>query len=213
MPNLDDRIPTRLTFVRHGSVHNPEKVLYGRLPGFHLSPKGLEEARAVAAALRNQALAAVFSSPMLRARQTAKQILVFHDSITLQVSKLLNEVHTPYEGRASREVDALGGDFYTGAPPPFEQPRDVVDRIRQFIDGIRKRYRGQQIAAVTHGDNITFTLLWIKGLPLEPRFKRNLLATGIPDLYPATASMTTLVYRTAAQDEHPQVYYSRPGEH
>ena len=104
----------------------------------------------------------------------------------------------------------LGGDFYSGTRPPFEQPRDVVSRIRRFIAGIRKHYRGQQVAAVTHGDNITFTLLWAKGLPLEPHYKRNLTATGIPDRYPATASMTTLVFRTAADDELPEVLYSRP---
>lgn len=206
----DDSPLTRLTLVRHGHVHNPRKILYGRLPGFHLSPKGLREAQSVAHALKSQPLAAVFSSPLLRARQTAKQILLFHGSLKLQISTYLTEVYTPFEGCASQRVHALEGDVYTGSKPPFEQPQDVVDRVGKFIARIRKRYRGRQTVAVTHGDNITFLLLWASGMALAPRYKRHLSATGILGHYPATASMTTFIYRTESDSELPEVVYARP---
>jgi broad specificity phosphatase PhoE len=212
VPQTDDYHLTQLTLVRHGHVHNPQKILYGRLPRFHLSPEGLREAQSVAQALKKSPLAAVFSSPMLRARQTANQILIFHGSLKLQISKLLTEVNTPLEGCASQKVDALGGDVYTGSAPPFEQPQDIVARVRKFAARIRKHCHGRQVVAVTHGDIITFMLLWARGMALSPRYKRNLSVTGISDPYPVTASMTTFIYRTGADDERPEIVYTRPAK-
>ncbi len=212
MPETDNHPLTQLTLVRHGRVHNPQKILYGRLPRFHLNPEGLREAQAVAQALKRQPLAAVFSSPLLRARQTAKQILIFHTALKLQVSKFLTEVYTPLQGWASKKVDALGGDVYTGSAPPFEQPQDIVTRVRKLFARIRKQYPGRQVVAVTHGDIITFMLLWARGMELSPRYKRNLSVTGISDPYPATASMTTFIFRTGSDDERPEITYTRPAK-
>jgi broad specificity phosphatase PhoE len=39
---------TTIHLLRHGEVHNPTKVLYGRLPGFRLSERGLEQAEVAA---------------------------------------------------------------------------------------------------------------------------------------------------------------------
>ena len=63
---------TQIHFVRHGEVHNPQKIYYGRLPGFPLSEEGRRQAQAAAHALRARPLAAIFSSPMQRARETAE---------------------------------------------------------------------------------------------------------------------------------------------
>ncbi len=43
---------TRVHLVRHGEVHNPGGVLYGRLPHFHLSENGKKMASAAALALQ-----------------------------------------------------------------------------------------------------------------------------------------------------------------
>jgi len=62
--------------VRHGHVHNPDKVLYGRLPEFRLSDAGEEMARAVAAHFTEVGadVTRVVASPLLRAQQTAAPI-------------------------------------------------------------------------------------------------------------------------------------------
>jgi len=57
--------------ARHGEVHNPSRVLYGRLPRMQLSPEGRRQAQALADFLGPRPLAAIYSSPMLRARRTA----------------------------------------------------------------------------------------------------------------------------------------------
>jgi len=51
---------TSISLIRHGHVHNPDNIVYGRLPGFRLSELGREQAQAVAAYWRDKPLAAVF---------------------------------------------------------------------------------------------------------------------------------------------------------
>lgn len=203
---------TTIYLIRHGEVHNPQQILYGRLPRFRLSTRGIYQAQAAGLELKDRRpLNAVFSSPMLRARQTAIHILShLNDGYPLHISALLNEVCSAYEGRSGAEVDALDGDVYTGAPACFEQPQDIIVRARKFIFRNRKRYPGGGIAAVTHGDVITFMVLWAKGKALTPRNKTRLIQAGFPVAYPDHASITTLIYRTLDADERPEVQYFAP---
>ncbi|MFZ0614492.1 MAG: histidine phosphatase family protein [Desulfobacterales bacterium] len=209
LPPLVSHNTTRLTLVRHGRVQNPEKIVYGRLPGFGLSRRGRFEAGCAARALSSEPLAAIYASPLLRAKQTAAAIQAYHPHLKVHTSRLLTEVCGPFEGQSKKVVDALGGDTYTGAVPPCEQPRDIIRRVQQFIYRIRKKFAGRQVAAVTHGDVITFTLLWASALPPTPELKHSLSAVGLSDPYPAMASMSTLVYRTLAVDERPLILYKR----
>ncbi len=195
--------------MRHGRVHNPDKIFYGRLPGFALSSEGLREARCAAQILSREPLAAVYTSPLLRAQQTARAIQACHRHLRIRTSALLTEVYSPYEGQPTNVVNALGGDVYSGTAPPYEQPQDIIRRVQKFIHRIRRHFAGQQVVAVTHGDIITFMLLWANGLPAKPKYKRNLSEVGIADRYPATASMSTLVYRTSSIDERPLIFYKR----
>ena len=68
--------PTKTTVhvIRHGEVHNPTKILYGRLPGFHLSELGVQMAKADAAALADRDVTHVVASPLERAQETAEPI-------------------------------------------------------------------------------------------------------------------------------------------
>ena len=50
--------------MRHGEVHNPEKILYGRLPDYHLSERGQAQARAVADWLADRDIVYVVASPL-----------------------------------------------------------------------------------------------------------------------------------------------------
>ena len=69
---------TVVHLLRHGEVHNPERILYGRLPGFGLSDLGVRQAEQVAAYLRDHDVVHVVSSPLLRAQQTAAPIAALH---------------------------------------------------------------------------------------------------------------------------------------
>ena len=65
---------TLVHLLRHGEVHNPAKILYGRLPGYHLSEAGREMAEQVAEHLAGRDLVHLVSSPLERAQETAALI-------------------------------------------------------------------------------------------------------------------------------------------
>jgi broad specificity phosphatase PhoE len=60
--------------MRHGEVYNPSKILYGRLPDFHLSELGKQMAKAAAEALTGRDVTYVVASPLDRAQETAEPI-------------------------------------------------------------------------------------------------------------------------------------------
>lgn len=64
--------------VRHGEVHNPDGILYGRAPGFHLSELGRKMAERVAEHLAERDVTYVVASPLERAQETAAPIAEAH---------------------------------------------------------------------------------------------------------------------------------------
>lgn len=65
---------TTVHVLRHGEVHNPSKILYGRLPDFHLSELGKQMAKAAAESLAKHDVTYVVASPLERAQETAAPI-------------------------------------------------------------------------------------------------------------------------------------------
>ncbi len=201
--------PTHISFVRHGHVHNPQEVFYGRLPGFSLSQAGRRQAQAAATVLQDSPVTAIFGSPQQRARETAQIILAPHANLTLQISPLLAEIYTPFDGRPLEELLARQWDTYTHVDPPYEQPEDVFARARQFTK-VRQTHAGGHVVAVTHGDLIAFMILWTRGAAITPQNKGVLTKWGLPDDYPEPASISTFTYHTAAEDEVPRLTYVTP---
>ncbi|HOT92705.1 MAG TPA: histidine phosphatase family protein [Anaerolineae bacterium] len=202
---------THITFVRHGQVYNLERVVYGRLPGFPLSELGKRQAQAAAEALRDVPLAAVFSSPLLRAQQTARILLAERPDVPLYTSELLNEVRFFFEGQPLLAMLSRGWDLYSGVDPSYEQPPDVVARAREFLAQVRRDYAGQHVVAVSHGDVIAFTALWAFGVELIPANKHTLNLHGLSEDYPSPASLLTFSYAPEASDGRPTtITYRRP---
>ena len=183
---------TTIYFVRHGSVHNPREVFYGRLPRFKLSAEGRRQAQAAAHFFEGKPIRAVITSPLLRARQTAQVIAAALGHTTVTVSTYLNELRSPFEGLPTREMDARNWDLYTGTPAPNEQPGDVFNRTLKFIRKARSAYPGQQIIAVTHADVIVFLSLWANGYAVNFKNKSLIEHKQIAIQFPAPASVTAL---------------------
>ncbi|MGC9348372.1 MAG: histidine phosphatase family protein [Anaerolineae bacterium] len=202
--------PTRITLVRHGHVHNPDNVVYGRLPGFDLSEIGRQQAAEAAEVLRDSNLAALYASPQPRAQQTAEILVAHHPDLTIQTEPLIDEVYSFFEGRPAEEVEARGWNLYTEVGDRHETPKDIAARAGHFILRMRERYAGRHVVAVTHGDIIAFSILWAMHAPIDVKIKGQLDSYGISDSYPATASLTTLVYETNTADESPKLSYARP---
>ena len=201
---------TRITLVRHGHVHNPDNLVYGRLPGFRLSTTGRKQAASAAAHLSKAHLAALFCSPQLRAQETADSLLQCHPGLAATDAPLLDEIDCYFEGQPVQVVEARGWDLYTGVGDGYETPEDIAARASGFLLHVRRQYAGQHIAAVSHGDVIAFLVLWAMKQPVEVAQKGTLDRFGITDSYPAPASLTTLTYRTSALSEIPDLSYIRP---
>lgn len=65
---------TIVHLVRHGEVYNPMKLLYGRMPGFHLSARGRSMAAVTAQFFADRDVTYLASSPLQRAQETAAPI-------------------------------------------------------------------------------------------------------------------------------------------
>lgn len=93
--------PTELTVVhlmRHGEVHNPEGVLYGRRPGYHLSELGRQMADRVAGHLSGRDIRHVVASPLERAQETAAPIAKAF-SLDIATDPRLIEAANIFEGK------------------------------------------------------------------------------------------------------------------
>ena len=85
---------TTLHLVRHGEVENPRGVIYGRLPGYHLSERGKRQAQQSAEHLADTDLAALWASPLERAQETAQAIAEPHGLEIVTDDRLLESDST-----------------------------------------------------------------------------------------------------------------------
>lgn len=203
--------PLIVHLVRHGEVHNPDNVLYARLPGFFLSETGREQARSAGDYLSKRPITALYASPMERAQQTAEIIAGAHSAdLSIQTDENLHEILTPYEGASHDDMAKINYEFYDDLEPPYETPADIRRRIRAFIASARHRHPGDEVIGVTHGDNLVVMFLYAIGKPEHEIGRYKLAGWGLPDPYPQTASILTLVYRTDNPEEVPSWRYVRP---
>ncbi len=92
--------PTIVHVARHGQVHNPEHVLYGRSPGFVLSGLGERMAERLAEFFADVPLNLLLVSPLERARQTMAPVAARHPHLEVGVDPRLIEAANALEGRS-----------------------------------------------------------------------------------------------------------------
>lgn len=155
---------TDILFVRHADVHNPRNVFYARLPRFKLSEQGWKDADVTANALADEPLAAIYTSPMLRARQTARIIAKQHPGIPVRVSRKLIELRTHFQGhewvkmpRHPNFYDPEAGD---------ETVQQVFLRMQRLMFEMLRQYGGKTVVCVSHGDPIKILRMGYLGQPL-----------------------------------------------
>ncbi len=167
---------TRILLIRHGNTDLLGRVLYGRMPGVHLSAEGCRQAQALAQALKNRyRLAAVVSSPLERALETARFIA---DAQALEVSTdegILEIDFGSWMGKPFTELaDLQDWTRYnqcrsTSSAPGGELMLQVQTRAWASLQKIVDRYRQEEatVAVVTHGDVVRALLLLLLGMPID----------------------------------------------
>ncbi len=201
---------TTLYLMRHGHVHNPTNILYGRLPGFRLSELGVQQAQAAGEWLASKPIKAIYSSPMERARQTASMVARRHEALSPRIDERILEVLTPYDGRPTAELAATGWDLYSGNDPPYESPGMVLERVLDFMAHVVSVHGDESVIAVAHGDILVFPWLYAQGVEPDALMKDRLIDYALPVDYPATASIMTFELTGPPREALPRVRYDCP---
>ncbi len=194
-PKTVDAPRTVIHLVRHGEVHNPTKVLYGRLPGFRLSAAGEQQARVAAAYLTDAAAArdigAVVASPLERAQQTATP---FSDATGLPVETdhRLIESSNVFEGGVVEPGPGIlrhpGSWKHLRNPlrPSWGEPyADIAARVMAAVDDVHRAHAGREVVLVSHQLPVYVTRRAAEGRRLWHRPDRRQCAL---------ASVTSLVF-------------------
>lgn len=151
----------KLYFVRHGeSEANTRHIISNRESPFHLTARGREQAQALAKRLRDIPFGAMYSSPILRARETA-DILSASLGIPYQVTEALREYDCGVlEEQGDEESWSLHRACYEDwtlrreydkRPKGGESFSDIQKRFLPFIQSLQKEGRDQYILLVGHG--------------------------------------------------------------
>jgi len=146
---------TVVHLLRHGEVHNPEHVLYGRLPGYHLSANGRMMAVAAADFFAGRPVTAVFASPLERAQETAQPVAE-RLGLTITTDDRLIESENVLEGKsvslASLALNPLNWQYlWNPFRPSWGEPyAQVAARVHQVVDRARDAARGKEAVCVSH---------------------------------------------------------------
>ncbi|MFG2087869.1 MULTISPECIES: histidine phosphatase family protein [unclassified Spirillospora] len=147
---------TIVHLLRHGEVHNPDGILYGRLPGYRLSEDGVLMAKAAAKWFADRDVTALFSSPMQRALETAAPLADAFD-LPVTVDDRLIEADNHFEGltfgagagslRRPEHWYHLRNPFRPSWGEPY---RALAARMRAAVIRAREAARGHEAVCVSH---------------------------------------------------------------
>lgn len=194
---------TVIHLMRHGEVDNPAGVLYGRLPGYHLTALGHEMARTVAQALIDGGhdIAGVVTSPLERAIESGAPTAQAFE-VPATTDERLIEAGNHFEGvpvNRNRWVLARPEHWrYYVNPlrPSWGEPfADQVARMVAAVRDARAAFEGREALLVSHQSPIWETRRFLEGKPLwhDPR-KRECSLASLTTLVFTGTTLTSLAY-------------------
>ncbi|NYH52300.1 MULTISPECIES: histidine phosphatase family protein [Nocardiopsis] len=145
---------TVVHLLRHGEVYNPGKVLYGRLPGFHLSDRGQQMAEMTAEWLDGHDIAALFSSPLDRTQETAVP-LQKATGLPVTLDDRLIEAANKFEGMALSRRSVRDPRVFSRVYNPFlpswgEPYSEIVARMVEAVKVARRAAWGREAVCFSH---------------------------------------------------------------
>ena len=170
--------------VRHGEVHNPDGILYGRLGGFHLSEAGRLMAKAAADYLAGRDVTVLRSSPLERAVETAEPISA-EFGLPVEGDQRLIEPWNHFEGmrfgvgdgalRQPRHWVHLRNPIRPSWGEPY---REVAARVLAAVRDTALAADGHEAVCVSHQLPIWVTRRLVEGHPLWHDPRRRQCALG-----------------------------------
>lgn len=166
--------PVRLFLIRHGEVEERYHRIFGGRIDMELSPRGHEQAQALASYLRRRPIDFIYASPMRRAQQTLAPLadLCPKAAVTVTAFREVDfgdwtgltweQVHARFGIRAFQWLDQMD----KGALPNGESAEAFRSRVEPDLHSILAQHAGQSVAIVCHGGVIRMILSIVLDLPL-----------------------------------------------
>ena len=174
---------TTVLLVRHGTTATTGSILPGRAPGLHLSETGLAQASELAERIKEmpRTPAAIFTSPLERAKETARPIAKALRLRPLIDRGLLECDFGDWTGKKlatlSRRVEwrAVQNAPSTFRFPEGESFSEMQQRIWSSLERLATRHRNRTIVVVSHADPIKAAVTYAQGVPLD-LFQRTVIS-------------------------------------
>ncbi|MBC3806802.1 histidine phosphatase family protein [Undibacterium seohonense] len=174
---------TDILLIRHGeTAWNAVRKLQGHLD-IPLNAEGRRQAKALAAGLQHEKLAAIISSDLQRAMQTAGEIARLQGLPTRIDAALRERCFGDFEGKLYSELPEMYPQEYAHwrqrdpdfhFPPKPDDSNNRGESIREFhqrtIDSIvhhAQQFEGKKIALVAHGGVLECAYREAMNLPLN----------------------------------------------
>ncbi len=191
-------MPTLLLICHGENDYLKKNILPGRIPGVHLNDEGRQQAEALAAALEELPIAAIYASPLERAVETA-QPSAQAKGLEIQVEPGLSDTDVgEWEGRswkalerskAWRAIQQMPSQFrFPGGESFAENQERAVAALERIAAAHRKE---EMVAVVFHADPIKLAIAHFIGLPLDD-FQKLMVGTGSVSVLTIGRSSTRL---------------------
>ncbi len=171
--------------LRHGEVENPEKILYGRQPGWRLSERGQEMAKAVAQWSTSLPIAVIHASPLQRAQETAAPLAQLHN-LSITTDPNLIEAANIFEGKKFElgsgvlKHPKMWRYLWNPARPSWGEPyEEQIARMLKGVFAARDAAAGKDAFIVSHQLPIWILRSAVEGRRLlhDPRKRECTLAS------------------------------------
>lgn len=198
---------TVVHLLRHGEVYNPDGILYGRLPDYHLSDIGRQMAERVAQTLKDRDVTHLVASPLERAQETAQPSA---EALGLDIvtDERVIEAANQFEGQSFGVGDgALRKPsswklLYNPFKPSWGEPyKDIVVRMLAAMHDAREAATGHEALIVSHQLPVWTARSYIEGRRLfhDPRKRQCSLASLTSFTYEGDR-VVTVAYSEPAAD-------------
>ena len=198
---------TTVHLLRHGEVHNPGGILYGRSPGYHLSALGRTMAERVAERIGHRDITLVVSSPLERAQETAAPLAAAL-GLEVKLDDRVLESSSVFEGKPFRfrrsvlRSPGMWRHMWNPFRPSWGEPyAEIVARVWPAVLDARKEAEGHEAVVVSHQLPIWTTRLHVEGRPFLhlPKNRRCTLCS-VTSLHFDDERLVTLTYSEPAAD-------------
>lgn len=195
---------TTVHLVRHGEVYNPKKILYGRMPGYHLSSRGNSMAVATSKFFRGRDVVYLAASPLERAQETARPIAEV-TGCEVDTREDILEAGNTFEGLRtkgwrSQLINPIRWRHMTNPlEPSWGEPyQDIFERMWSAVEDARDKAEGHEAVLVSHQLPIVTVQRHLQGKRLA-HVSRNCDLASVTSLVFDGDSVVDWAYNTPAQ--------------